>query len=193
MTVVSIAFVVAVVNLIVADLAGWFPWLAERMIRRAVLLLPACEQGRYEDEWLAELDALPGRGISAIIFAFRLSIHAPAVGRETIGSRLARARVSQTKVWPSQVETVFRLAHSAESRDKHHLHRVSVFSETLARKAGLSAPRRELVRLASQLHDVGKIAVPDSVLQKPGPLTAEEAALVKGWRARTQRWCNWVR
>jgi putative two-component system response regulator len=90
--------------------------------------------------------------------------------------------LSETKVWVSQAETIFRLARIVEFRDEetgHHLHRMSSYCEILARQTGSSAQRCELVRLASQLHDVGKVAVPDSVLLKPGKLTPEEFEVIK--------------
>jgi putative two-component system response regulator len=91
--------------------------------------------------------------------------------------------LSETKVWASQAETIFRLARLVEFRDEetgHHLHRMSSYCEILARRAGFSEEHCELVRLASQLHDVGKVAVPDSILLKRGKLTTEEFEIIKG-------------
>jgi cyclic di-GMP phosphodiesterase len=91
--------------------------------------------------------------------------------------------LSETKVWVSQAETIFRLARLVEFRDEetgHHLHRMSSYCEIVARQMGLSERRGELVRLASQLHDVGKVVVPDSILLKHGKLTPEEFEMVKG-------------
>ncbi len=70
-----------------------------------------------------------------------------------------------------------------EFRDEEtgqHVHRMSAYCEVLARQIGYSPDDAERLRLASQLHDVGKVAVPDSVLLKPGKLTAEEFEIVKG-------------
>ena len=78
-----------------------------------------------------------------------------------------------------QAETIHRWAQSAEYRDpgiSRHLKRVGYFCAVLARKFGLHA---ESVELASVLHDVGKIAIPDSILLKPGPLTAQERLAVE--------------
>jgi putative two-component system response regulator len=84
--------------------------------------------------------------------------------------------------WASQAETIFRLARLVEFRDEesgHHLQRMSCYCEILARRIGLSEPHSELVRLAGQLHDVGKVATPDSLLRKHGKLTAQEFEVVK--------------
>jgi putative two-component system response regulator len=102
-------------------------------------------------------------------------------GQELEGA-LQSLHVSQHKVWASQAETIFRLARLVEFRDEdtgHHLQRMSSFCEILARRMGVSEEHAELIRLASQLHDVGKVAVPDSILLKPGKLTGEEFEVMK--------------
>jgi putative two-component system response regulator len=101
----------------------------------------------------------------------------------TLEEALQDLELSETKVWVSQAETIFRLARLVEFRDEetgHHLHRMSSYCEILAREIGRSAQHCELMRLASQLHDVGKVAVPDSILLKRGKLTPEEFEVIKG-------------
>jgi putative two-component system response regulator len=91
-------------------------------------------------------------------------------------------QLSETKVWVSQAETILRLARLVEFRDEetgHHLQRMSAYCELLARGVGLGDERCELIRLSSQLHDVGKVAVPDSILLKQGKLTPEEFEIIK--------------
>jgi putative two-component system response regulator len=95
---------------------------------------------------------------------------------------LADLHRSENKVWVSQAETIFRLARVVEYRDEEtgqHLRRMSSYCEALARKLDLGAERAEHVRLASQLHDVGKVAVPDTILLKRGKLTSEEFEVIK--------------
>ncbi|HWJ50535.1 MAG TPA: HD domain-containing phosphohydrolase, partial [Solirubrobacteraceae bacterium] len=53
------------------------------------------------------------------------------------------------------------------------------YCEILACELGLSERHREVVRLASQLHDVGKVAIPDSILRKPGKLTPQEFEVIR--------------
>ncbi len=60
-----------------------------------------------------------------------------------------------------------------------HSRRVSLLSCATAAAMGLSPEQIELIRLGALLHDIGKIGIADSVLQKPGRLTAEEFAIVK--------------
>jgi HD-GYP domain-containing protein (c-di-GMP phosphodiesterase class II) len=60
-----------------------------------------------------------------------------------------------------------------------HTERCSTFALSLAEQLGLDDEQTSIVRLSSLLHDVGKIAVPDQVLSKPGPLNEKEWAQMK--------------
>ncbi len=60
-----------------------------------------------------------------------------------------------------------------------HLRRVAAFSSLLAKKAGLSDRDAEIVKWVSPMHDIGKGAIPDTILSKPGLLTAEEFEIMK--------------
>jgi putative two-component system response regulator len=82
----------------------------------------------------------------------------------------------------AQRETIERLTRAAEFRDDEtaaHLQRMSHYSRLLARRKGLDDYTAELIRVASPMHDVGKIGIPDSILLKPGKLTLEEYEIMK--------------
>jgi HD-GYP domain-containing protein (c-di-GMP phosphodiesterase class II) len=77
----------------------------------------------------------------------------------------------------AHLETITRLALAAEARDDdtgQHLARIGTLVERLARAAGMPADEVEALRYAAALHDIGKIALPDDILLKPGPLSAPE-------------------
>jgi putative two-component system response regulator len=77
----------------------------------------------------------------------------------------------------SREETIQRLALAAEFRDDEtarHVQRMSHYCALLARRHGLEADRCELIRIASPMHDIGKIGTPDNILLKPGKFTPEE-------------------
>jgi putative nucleotidyltransferase with HDIG domain len=59
-----------------------------------------------------------------------------------------------------------------------HAARVVEYTDTLAERCGVSIEDRASLRLASLLHDVGKIGIPDHILTKPGPLTADEREII---------------
>jgi putative nucleotidyltransferase with HDIG domain len=77
------------------------------------------------------------------------------------------------------LDTIKAIAATIDARDGYthrHSERVATLTSHLARELGLSEAERETAELSALLHDVGKIAVPDSILNKPGKLTPEEFA-----------------
>lgn len=90
--------------------------------------------------------------------------------------------LSASELRRAHAEMLVRLARAAEFRDDEtgmHTWRVGYLSRLIAQEMG--GPRRfaDLIGLAARLHDVGKIGIPDRVLLKPGPLDADEFALMK--------------
>lgn len=81
----------------------------------------------------------------------------------------------------TQAEIVYLLADAVEKRSKEtgtHVKRVSLIAEKLAQYLGLSDYEIEQVKSASPLHDLGKIAIPDNILHKPGGFNNEERAVM---------------
>jgi putative two-component system response regulator len=92
------------------------------------------------------------------------------------------ARRTTRQLEQAQFEMLARLAAAAELHDDatgKHTHRVGDLSVTIAQRLGLPGPQVELLRLAAPLHDVGKIAIADATLSKPGKLSTAEFAHVK--------------
>jgi putative two-component system response regulator len=94
-------------------------------------------------------------------------------------SQLERAHL---KIRKSQEDTVYRLSIAAEFRDDetaNHIQRMSRYCALLARKVDDNEEWVELLRVASIMHDVGKIGIQDSILLKPGKLTKEERTIME--------------
>ena len=97
-----------------------------------------------------------------------------------VRSLLRTKRVTDHLV--SSEAVVIALAKTVEARDNYtekHLRRVADRAVAVARRLGMSERDVEGVRMGGLLHDLGKIAVPDRVLLKPGPLDRHEFSLVK--------------
>ena len=107
----------------------------------------------------------------------------------TINTMAQRLKVSQDtakareqEVIATQSEVIHTLGEVVENRSQEtggHIDRVADGAALLARLAGLDAEECELLRRAAPMHDVGKIAIPDSILHKPGKLTDEEFDTMK--------------
>ena len=79
-------------------------------------------------------------------------------------------------------ETILSIANAVEARDKRtgrHSFRVAVYSMLIAVELGFNEDELENIRQIGLLHDIGKIGVPDSILNKPGKLTAKEYEIMK--------------
>jgi len=82
----------------------------------------------------------------------------------------------------TQKEIIYRLGGLAESRSKEtglHVKRVAKYSELLALYSGLSEKEADIVKTASPMHDIGKIAIPDAILNKPARYTESEFEIMK--------------
>ena len=81
-----------------------------------------------------------------------------------------------------QKEVIFTMGSIAEFRSKEtgeHIKRVAKYSRILAAAYGLCEDDIDMLELASPMHDIGKIAIPDAILNKPGKLTNEEFEIIK--------------
>ncbi len=89
--------------------------------------------------------------------------------------RRARFLESQNRVLAAVAP---RMIEAKDPTTSGHAERVVRFADRLAERCGLGADVREKLRLAALLHDVGKIAVPRTILCKEGPLTADEREII---------------
>lgn len=106
-------------------------------------------------------------------------------------SDLQRAVHKQTKrVRRTFLSAITSLARAMEERDPYtagHSRRVCYYVRQLAREIGLDGKQLRLLSLAAQLHDIGKVAVPDAILHKPSSLTREEYDVVREHSATGER------
>ena len=95
---------------------------------------------------------------------------------------LAEVRERVTQLEHRFLDVVRTWGESIESKDHYtqgHCERVASYACALASASGIDSERLRWFRMGALLHDVGKIVVPSSILNKPGPLTAEEWAIMK--------------
>jgi HD-GYP domain-containing protein (c-di-GMP phosphodiesterase class II) len=107
--------------------------------------------------------------------------HREVLQRE-IGNRSVELHKALSELEIAQAETVRRLSMAVEFRDEDtgaHIERIGRFSTLLAEQIGMEEEFCTRMVHAAPLHDVGKVAIPDAILLKPGKLTAEERAIVE--------------
>ena len=87
-----------------------------------------------------------------------------------------------SRVSEARLATIEALALAIDAKDQtahYHIRRVQLYAIGLARALGMSSPDIQGVKMAALLHDIGKLAVPEHILAKPGALTPEEFQKVR--------------
>ncbi|HEV8238820.1 MAG TPA: HD domain-containing phosphohydrolase [Thermoanaerobaculia bacterium] len=122
-----------------------------------------------------------------------LSIYAQLLSFWLVGALLARGAEREGRLLEGVAElhgrveqdlqrVVWALTGAVEAKDPYtsgHLQRVNAFALELGRRLGLSARDLELLQIASTLHDIGKIGIPESILNKPGALADDERTVMQ--------------
>ncbi len=107
----------------------------------------------------------------------------PAELLDMVRNSLRRRRaVEQLVTREAHLQTVTMLAKTIEARDAYtggHVERVSAYARKLAEALKWSEEDRTLLEFGALLHDIGKITIPEHILNKPGPLTPAEQAVMR--------------
>lgn len=157
-----------------------------KMGRRAYMILPAFSltytliieniNAMFEDNTVI----LGVTAISSVFVILAVSIGFHFIIRNTmVITDLEKAR---DDVKALSVEVMEALAHTIDAKDKYtkgHSTRVAKYSRMLAEKMGLSEENCEKVYYMGLLHDIGKIGVPDEIINKPTKLSDEEYSIIK--------------
>jgi response regulator RpfG family c-di-GMP phosphodiesterase len=101
---------------------------------------------------------------------------------DELQQKLEEIQLLNEEIEESQREVLFTLGAIGESRSRetfNHVKRVAEYSKLIALKLGLDSKSAELLKMASPMHDIGKVGIPDAVLNKPGKLTTDEFEIMK--------------
>jgi HD domain len=121
-------------------------------------------------------------GCAATVLGWRLGENGRVTLEQEIDDRSSELQSALSELEIAQAETVRRLSMAVEFRDEDtgaHIERIGRFSTLLAEQVGMELDFSARLSHAAPLHDVGKVAIPDAILLKPGPLTPEERAIVE--------------
>lgn len=105
-----------------------------------------------------------------LLTACRRTIH------DTVLTRRTQELAAQNRVLASVLP---RAIEAKDPTTSGHAERVVLYADVLAQRCGISEEERASLRLAALLHDVGKIGIPNRILTKPGPLTADEREVIQ--------------
>ena len=179
-----------------------FPWWIDELSKDAPIVIPnisaappdaVTEKKRWKALNIHSLLAVPlfsaGKPIGYIRFANvesapnegETTIRLLCFASESIASFIERQRAGEDKR-KAYESIVLLLATAAEARDPYtedHLYRIKGFAEAIAAELGLPPDEIREIGFSSLLHDFGKMRVPDSILTKPGPLSAAEWKIMK--------------
>jgi len=100
---------------------------------------------------------------------------------DTLQEKLLEVEALNKEIEETQREVVFTMGAIGESRSKetgNHVKRVAEYSKLLALYYGLEEHDAEMLKQVSPMHDIGKVAIPDSILNKPGRFNEEERAIM---------------
>lgn len=120
--------------------------------------------------WIADVGSVPADALKML--------------RLFLGQRsgILSSVLLQQEVIDAQTEVLHRLCGAVESRSKEtgaHIRRIAKYAAELGRLAGMDDAQTALLKAAAPLHDIGKVSIPDRILNKPGRLDDQEWALMK--------------
>jgi methanogenic corrinoid protein MtbC1 len=119
---------------------------------------------------------------ATMLLGWRFGEDARTALEQEINGRSNELKRALSELEIAQAETVRRLSMAIEFRDEDtgaHVERIGRFSTLLAEQIGMDPEFCARLSHAAPLHDVGKVAIPDAILLKPGPLTPAERAIVE--------------
>lgn len=122
--------------------------------------------------------------VSMVLFVIRKSEleKMQVLLEKRVNEQTAELNVQQEKTKKTFVQTVTSLSEAVDAKDRYtsgHSKRVAEYALMLAKRMGKSEEEQEKIYRAGLLHDVGKIRIPDEIINKPGKLTDEEYNLIK--------------
>jgi putative two-component system response regulator len=160
------------------DRETWYPRALEVGANDVISKPINADELRLRTRWLMELKGAYDR------LAKRSERLNEAVDRRTAELRIALEEMSKAerRIHDAHLDTIRRLTVAAEYKDEHtagHITRVGLSAAVLAKAVGYSPSRVDMMQHAAQMHDVGKIGIPDEVLLKRGPLDDVERTLMR--------------
>ncbi|MGB1238712.1 MAG: HD-GYP domain-containing protein [Pseudomonadales bacterium] len=101
---------------------------------------------------------------------------------DELQQKLEEIKLLNREIEDTQKEVLLTMGAIGESRSRetyNHVRRVAEYSKLFGLKLGMTEEEAEMLKIASPMHDIGKVGIPDAILNKPGKLTNEEFEVMK--------------
>ncbi|MDD5158148.1 HD domain-containing phosphohydrolase [Sulfurimonas sp.] len=160
------------VGAIFIALAAYF--VATNLISPVITLLKTAKKITKTQDYTQQVEIHRDDEVGQLANAFNTMI-------KGIDKALNEVTALNKEVEDTQREVVFTMGSIGESRSKetgNHVKRVAEYSKLLALYYGLSGEESEMLKQASPMHDIGKVAIPDAVLNKPGRFDEDERRIM---------------
>lgn len=174
--------------IIVTEIMGMWIGLAVSLYFQLFLIVLFYTPVRqFVEEYYTEtfMDRFPILYFASLICVFTMVVqkHIVQVRQLSYGAKLKKAvRDEHNRVKDISIQTIMSISNAVDAKDRYtqaHSKRVSQYSHMIAKAVGLSNSKVDEITEIALLHDIGKIAVSDTILNKPGRLTDEEFEIMK--------------
>lgn len=151
------------------------------------LLLPNTSEEKADKIRLDLINKVSNCRIDDVVLSVSVGFATTNIALETLEplykiaeDKMNRYKLSEGSSMRSRtIDLIINSLHEKNSREMHHSKRVSEISVQIAEELDLAPETIRRIQIAGLMHDIGKIGIPDSVLNKPGKLTAEEWQEIK--------------
>ena len=127
-------------------------------------------------------DSYYARSVVLLAASMVICAYIPALVRKALRAENKLAEQRREELEQSYLSTVAALAAALDAKDRHteaHSRETAALAKAVGRRLGLEADALRFLEYGALLHDIGKIGVPGYILNKPGPLDAEETAIMR--------------
>jgi len=127
-------------------------------------------------------DGYYARSVVLLAASMVICAYIPALVRKALRAENKLAEQRREELEQSYLSTVAALAAALDAKDRHteaHSRETAALAKAVGRRLGLEADALRFLEYGALLHDIGKIGVPGYILNKPGPLDAEETAIMR--------------
>ncbi len=139
-------------------------FMARRQAAKSLLALKAATHAVAEENWqVTSIDCDADDAVGELVVAFH-----------TMAAKLQATRQQRATAFQGTLASLVQTIEGKDEYTFYHSYNVSKFAELLARSIGLTEKEIREIVSSGMLHDIGKVGIPDAIINKPGKLTAEE-------------------